>query len=193
MVKLTELLWLPANGFGPSIHYQWCLLLVSKANCLDCSGISLCFFSTLNAFAGFYVYQLFLHCYDHSTYQKCLKGGEIEFGSVSVQPWRQESELCSRQWGVQWVLFTPRQTRKHSDCTGARYNLHRPTPTDLLLQASLHLINMPHLSKSSPSAWDKGSNHESVGHSLDSDHGYNVSSCLSAFSMMECAPNSASE
>lgn len=52
---------------------------------------------------------------------------------------------------------------------------------------------MPHLSKSSPSAGDKGSNHDSVGHSLDSDRGYNVSSCLSAFSMMECAPNFASE
>lgn len=29
-------------------------------------------------------------------------------------------KLCSRQWDVQWMLFTSWQTRKHRECTGAR-------------------------------------------------------------------------
>lgn len=50
VVKLRAGLWIPANGFGPSIHYQWCLLLVYTASCLDSSSISLCFLSTLEFF-----------------------------------------------------------------------------------------------------------------------------------------------
>lgn len=51
MVNFRAGLWLSVNGFGPSVHYQWCLLLVYTASC-DCSSISLCFFPTLGIFLG---------------------------------------------------------------------------------------------------------------------------------------------